>query len=46
MRFEKERVAGSFLASFRTGANWLRPRVVRYGRPRTQERSVAGDSLR
>jgi len=28
MRLEKERVAGSFLASFRTGANWLSPRAV------------------
>jgi len=28
MRLEKERVAGSFLVSFKTGANWLSPRAV------------------
>ncbi len=46
MRFEKDSVGGSFLVRFRPGANRPSPRPVGSERPRTQDRNVAGDSLR
>lgn len=46
MRLAKERVAGSRRASLSRGANCFGPAPVGYGRPTSQDRSVAEGSRR